>query len=59
MTIKSYTMLNDLSRDQLLACKWGHAVQSRVVPDNLVVQIIGPHIHVRWLTRAVQTLARV
>ena len=51
-------VLNDLSRDQLLAYKWGHAIQSGIVPDNLPGQTIGPLVHVRWLTRAIRTLAR-
>ena len=48
----------DLSRDQLLAYRWGHAVQSGDVPDDLVGQTIGPLCHSRWLTRGVRTLAR-
>jgi hypothetical protein len=51
------SVLTDLSRDQLLAYRWGHAIQSGKVPDGLVTQTIGPMINVRWLTRAVRCLA--
>ena len=51
-------ILSDLSRDQKLAYRWGHAIQSGNVPDDLVSQVIGPLIHVRWLTRSVRSLAK-
>lgn len=52
------SVVNDLSRDQLLAYKWGHAIQSGEVPDDLAGQTIGQLNHSRWLTRAVRTLAK-
>ena len=52
------SVLKDLSRDQMLACRWGHAVQSGKVPDDLAGQTIGPLCHSRWLTRGVRTLAK-
>ena len=51
-------VLNKLSRDQMLAYKWGHAVQTGEVPDELVGQVIGPLCHSRWLTRGVRTLVK-
>ena len=52
------SVLKDLSRDQMLAYRWGHAVQSGEVPDDLAGQTIGPLCHSRWLTRGVRTLAK-
>ena len=47
-----------LSRDQKLAYRWGHAIQTGEMPDNLPGQTIGPLVHSRWLTRAVRALAQ-
>ena len=58
MPIMPEFVMKDLSRDQKLAYRWGHAVQSGVVPDDLVGQTIGPLCHSRWLTRGVRTLAK-
>ena len=41
-----------------MAYRWGHAIQSGEVADNLVGQAIGPLVHSRWLTREVRTLER-
>ena len=48
----------ELSRDQMLAYRWGHAIQSGEVPDDLAGQTVGPLCHSRWLTRGVRTLVR-
>ena len=52
------SVVADLSRDQQLAYRWGHAIETGLVPDTLAGQTIGPMVHSRWLTRAVRTLAR-
>lgn len=51
-------VVKQLSRDQALAYKWSHAIQSGNVPDNLPSQTIGPLFHARWLTLAVRALAK-
>ena len=51
-------VFKELSRDQKLAYRWGHAIQTGDVPDDLVGQTIGPLCHSRWLTRGVRTLVK-
>ena len=56
MPVLSEKQLKDTSRDQLLAYRLGHAVQSGVVPDNVAGATIGPTCHARWLTTGVRCL---
>ena len=51
-------VVKKFSRDQVLAYKWGHAIQSGQVPDSLASQQIGPIFHARWLTLCVRCLAK-
>lgn len=51
-------VVKQLSRDQALAYKWSHAIQSGNVPDSLVGQTVGPLFHARWLTLAVRAMAK-
>ena len=55
MPILPDSVVKELSRDQKLAYRWGHAIQTGDVPDDLVGQTIGPLCHSRWLTRSVRT----
>ena len=43
-------VVKKLSRDQYLAYMYSHAVQSGVMPDELVNQTIGPLVKSRWIT---------
>ena len=52
----SEDQLKDTSRDQYLAYRLGHALQSGKVPDEVVGATIGPCCHARWLTTAVRCL---
>ena len=56
MPILSEEQLLDTSRDQYLAYRLGHALQSGVVPDGVAGATIGPPCHARWLTTAVRAL---
>ena len=51
-------VISDLSRDQLLAYKYAKAVQSGIMPDDLVNQTIGPMVTSRWLTTAIRILCK-
>ena len=51
-------VVKQLSRDQALAYKWAHAIQTGVVPDSLAGQTIGPIFHARWNTLSVRSLAK-
>ena len=51
------SVVSSMSRDQVLAYRWGHAIETGEVPDSLAGQTIGHLVHTRWLTRAVRTLA--
>ena len=52
------SVVSSMSRDQVLAYKWGNAIETGEVPDSLAGQTIAPLVHSRWLTRAVRTLAK-
>ena len=56
MPVLSEAQLKDTSRDQYLAYRLGHAVQSGLVPDGIVGATIGPPCHARWLTSGVRAL---
>ena len=49
-------VLKDLSRDASILYKLGLAVQSGVVPQDVVAATIGPPLHARWLTTAARDL---
>ena len=52
-------VLEDLSRDSRDASilyKLGHAIQTGVVPPDVVAATIGPPLHARWLTTAARDL---
>ena len=51
-------VVHQLSRDQALAYKWAHAIQTGQVPDTLASQAIGPVFHARWNTLAVRALSK-
>ena len=51
-------VVDDLSRDQLLAYKYAKAIQSGNMPDNLVGQTIGPMVTSRWLTTAIRIMCK-
>ena len=46
--------MTKLSRDQKLAYHYSHAVQSGIMPDDLVNQTIGPLVKSRWITCGVR-----
>ena len=52
----SEEQLKDTSRDQYLAYRLGHALQSGDVPDEVAGATIGPCCHARWLTICVRCL---
>ena len=56
LPVLSEEQLRDTSRDQYLAYRLGHALQSGVVPDGVAGAAIGPPCHARWLTTAVRAL---
>ena len=58
MPVMPDAVLTKLSRDQKLAYRWGHAIQTGEVPDDLVSQVIGPLCHSRWLTRGVRIMVK-
>ena len=49
-------VVTKLSRDQKLAYRYSHAVQSGIMPDDLVNQTIGPLVKSRWITCGVRVL---
>ena len=49
-------VVKDLSRDASLLYKFGHAVQTGVVPPEIAAATIGPTLHARWLTTAARDL---
>ena len=49
-------VLEDLSRDASILYKLGHAIQTGVVPPDVVAATIGPPLHARWLTTAARDL---
>ena len=51
-------VVRDLSRDQLLAYHYAHAVMSGVMDDDLVGQVLGPLCTARWLTTAERILCK-
>ena len=51
-------VVKDLSRDQKLGYRYAHALQSGVMPDDLVGQAIGPMITSRWNTAAVRVMCK-
>ena len=51
-------VIKDLSRDQLLAYKYAKAIETGVMPDDLVSQTIGPMVTSRWLTTGVRILCK-
>ena len=51
-------VVKDLSRDQKLGYRYAHAIQSGVMPDDLVGQAIGPMITSRWNTAAVRVMCK-
>ena len=52
----SEEQLKDTSRDQYLAYRLGHALQSGDVPDEVAGATIGPCCHACWLTTYVRCL---
>ena len=56
MPVISEEQLKDMSRDQYLAYRLGHALESGIVPDEIAGATIGPPCHARWLTTAVRAL---
>ena len=56
LPILSEEQLKDTSRDQYLAYRLGHALQSGEVPDGVAGATIGPCCHARWLTTCVRCL---
>ena len=51
-------VVKDLSRDQKLGYRYAQAIQTGVMPDDLVGQAIGPMITSRWNTTAVRVMCR-
>ena len=49
-------VVKQLSRDQNLLYRYIKAIDSGVLPDNLVGQVPGPPCHARWLTLAVRLM---
>ena len=56
MPTLSEDQLKDTSRDQYLAYRLGHALQSGKLPDEVAGATIGPCCHARWLTTGVRCL---
>ena len=56
MPVISEEQLKDTSRDQYLAYRLGHALQSGDVPEEVAGATIGPCCHARWLTTGVRCL---
>ena len=54
MPVLSEEQLKETSRDQYLAYRLGHALQSGNVPDEVASATIGPCCHARWLTTGVR-----
>ena len=51
-------IVKDLSRDQKLGYRYAHAIQSGIMPDDLVGQVIGPLISSRWNTTANRVMCK-
>ena len=49
-------VMEDLSRDASILYKLGLAVQTGVVPPEVVAATIGPPLHARWLTTGARDL---
>ena len=52
-------VLKDLSRDASILYKLGLAVQTGVIPPEVVAATIGPPLHARWLTTGARDLRLV
>ena len=54
----SDSVVAELSRDQLLAYKYAKAIQTGIMPDDLVNQVIGPLCSSRWNTAATRVMCK-
>ena len=51
-------VVKDLSRDQYLGYRYAQAIQSGIMPDDLVGQVIGPLVSSRWNTAANRVMCK-
>ena len=52
------TVVEDLSRDQLLAYRYAFAIKTGAMPEDLVGQTIGPMVTSRWITTGTRILCK-